>query len=892
VALKVIKLGMDTKSVVARFEAERQALAMMDHPNIAKVLDAGETETGRPYFVMELVRGIKVTEYCDQNKLATRERLDLFIKICQAVQHAHQKGIIHRDLKPSNILVTLHDGVPVPKVIDFGIAKATEGRLTDLTLYTELHQFIGTPAYMSPEQAEMSGLDIDTRSDIYSLGVLLYELLTGYTPFDAKELSASGLDAMRRTIREKDPLRPSTRLHSLSGQELIATAHRRGVEAPKLVHLLKGDLDWIVIKCLEKDRTRRYDTANGLASDLKRFLVHEPVVARPPSGLYRFQKLVRRNKLLFAAGTGIAGSLVLGMVLSLWQAVRATRAEREQSGLRQQALSAQASEARQKDEARQLLFKALLDEADAIHAARRIGYRDEVFGLLQQAASLTLPQKNAAELRWQAAACLGDFVGATPITLTDFPTNTSIEMACLEPTGQSAAFALKDGTVMLRQFPSGMVKARWNGVGVCGSLCFSASGDRLAVSRWPILSESNTWPRGASVWIWSRGADGNWEKTAEMELPGAFECLTCARGLFVTAFDVASRSGELIDLQTRDAVQRFGFLEGTDVPGVSAKPEAISRAALSPDGYVLAVANRTGPKPTDVCLDLWDLRTHRRKSRLSTPSAAHAAPSFSSDGKHLAYLSEDGGAIYGMASLEPVFEFKEYVGALSRRMALSQAMTALPIVKLSRIRIWDFVAREDVALLQEPEAAWPAPFSSEGKSLLTYGKRHARLYRLDTPETTKLTGHAKAATGVAFSPDGTRIVSIGKDNILRVCDALTGCSIWESNELPAMGQCLGYSPDGRWLATGDYQVEPVWIWDSISGKRLVELGTNGLGRTSSTEFSPDGHYLGAACGDGKGIQIWAAESLDKGRLGSSPSFKPQVSLPGAFEGLAPVYELA
>ena len=263
VALKVIKLGMDTKAVVARFEAERQALAMMDHPNIAKVLDAGTTELGRPFFVMELVRGIRITEYCDQANLSTKDRLDLFMKVCHAIQHAHQKGIIHRDIKPSNILVTLHDGVPVPKVIDFGIAKATEGRLTDATVYTQLHQFIGTPAYMSPEQAEMSGLDIDTRSDIYSLGVLLYELLAGSTPFDGNELIASGIDAMRRTIREKEPMRPSTRLAALKGEELTTTAKRRSTDTLKLLHQLKGDLDWIVMKCLEKDRTRRYETANG-----------------------------------------------------------------------------------------------------------------------------------------------------------------------------------------------------------------------------------------------------------------------------------------------------------------------------------------------------------------------------------------------------------------------------------------------------------------------------------------------------------------------------------------------------------------------------------------------------------------------------------------------------
>ncbi|HEY5913213.1 MAG TPA: protein kinase, partial [Verrucomicrobiae bacterium] len=313
VALKVIKLGMDTKQVVARFEAERQALAMMDHPNIAKVLDAGSTETGRPYFVMELVRGIRITDYCDQHNLPTQDRLDLFIKICQAIQHAHQKGIIHRDIKPSNILVTLHDGVPVPKVIDFGIAKATEGRLTDATVYTQLHQFIGTPAYMSPEQAEMSGLDIDTRSDIYSLGVLLFELLAGSTPFDPKELMAAGIDEMRKTIREKEPPRPSTRLATLGADQLTTTAKRRSSDAPRLIHLLKGDLDWIVMKCLEKDPARRYETANGLAADIKRHLNYEPVVARPPSSAYKVSKFVRRNKLAVAAGTAVLLALVLGL---------------------------------------------------------------------------------------------------------------------------------------------------------------------------------------------------------------------------------------------------------------------------------------------------------------------------------------------------------------------------------------------------------------------------------------------------------------------------------------------------------------------------------------------------------------------------------------------------
>lgn len=327
VALKIIKPGMDTAQVVARFEAERQALAMMDHPHIARVFDAGTTAAGLPYFVMELVKGVPITKYCDDNRLSPRERLDLFIPVCQAIQHAHQKGIIHRDIKPTNVLIALYDGKPVPKVIDFGIAKATQQRLTERTLFTEVGQVVGTLEYMSPEQAEMNQLDVDTRSDVYSLGVLLYELLTGTTPITKQHLKRIGLVEMLRTIREEEPPKPSTRL-SESGEALASISAVRKTEPAKLSKLVRGDLDWIVMKALDKDRSRRYETANGLARDIQRYLTDEVIEARPPSVGYRLRKLVKRHRTAISTSIAFLILLVVSSIVSTWQAVRATNAEK------------------------------------------------------------------------------------------------------------------------------------------------------------------------------------------------------------------------------------------------------------------------------------------------------------------------------------------------------------------------------------------------------------------------------------------------------------------------------------------------------------------------------------------------------------------------------------
>jgi serine/threonine protein kinase len=409
VALKVIKLGMDTKRVIARFEAERQTLAMMEHPNIARVFDAGATETGRPFFVMELVRGVRITDYCAQNDVPLRGRLAMFQQVCHAIQHAHQKGVIHRDIKPSNILVTLQDGVPVPKIIDFGIAKATAEQSGDGTAFTVNEQLLGTPAYMSPEQVQ-GGIDVDTRSDLYSLGVVLYELLAGRPPFDNKELLRLGVDEMRRTLCDVEPPRPSTVV-----QEAEAS-------------MLRGDLDWIVMKALEKDRERRYQTARGFALDIEHYLKDEPVQARPPSRLYRFQKLVRRNKATFAALGATALALIAGLTVSTWLFVRASNAEQQQTRLRMMA------EEREKvARAAILLSRNKPEEADAL-----LG--DKNFQLSQPSIEATqvfraLAVWNAERRDWHKAATrLLALIQVNRIDENDQSDNATRDLLMVAPT--------------------------------------------------------------------------------------------------------------------------------------------------------------------------------------------------------------------------------------------------------------------------------------------------------------------------------------------------------------------------------------------------------------------------------------------------------------------------
>jgi WD40 repeat protein/serine/threonine protein kinase len=865
VALKVIKLGMDTQSVVARFEAERQALAMMDHPNIAKVLDAGATDEGRPFFVMELVSGIKITDYCERHQLSTRQRLELLIPVCHAVQHAHQKGIIHRDLKPSNILVTEHEGLAVAKVIDFGIAKAT-GSLDDNSGITSLDQIVGTPAYMSPEQVEFGGRDVDTRSDIYSLGVVLYELLTGQPPFDPKELAGAGLDEMRRIIREVDPPRPSTTITKNLNPARLPSP--RGPSRERLASV-RGDLDWIVMKCLEKDRARRYETANGLATDVRRHLENEPVAARPPSKLYRLQKIVRRNRLVFGAMGVVALVLISGVIVSTQQALRARRAEHAQEHLHDLAETKAA-------ESRQRLIRRYVEEGNRL---AELGQPLMALPWMVEALGLEAgdPQREPDERLRIAQSLLG-----APELRLHFSQGKSVNCVALSPDGSHLAIGSDDGVVRISDVASGEISTNLVMSSPVGRVGFSPDGmrvvgvDRAGGARvWSALNgEAITpvLPADASKGNAIAPRDKMLEPAASFSPDG--KLLLLARG---------SKSAHLLDAATGALVREFSH------------DQVVYHAAFSPDGRQVVTSSKDGSAR------VWDVAT----GSLAGPSLQHDGPviwsQFSSDGNQLltvrdrhvvqlwdwrdgrrlapeiprrsvlshASLSPDGRTVlttarsgfchlYDAASSRLMYEFQQPGGVVDaafspngRRMAIASHDGNVWVRNPGD-------ATSHPMILPEGNQIEEIAFSRDGR-FLAVGTRggHARVWDLSPPEQGVRRVPGNDVQWVEFDASGRRALALstGRRSGLTVFDAQTGNLLSATTLKANQINCARFSPDGHLvLAFGNGPT--VLVLDADSGREVFPALAHER-KVEDAIWSPDGKFILTAAGTA-GARAWDA----------------------------------
>jgi WD40 repeat protein/serine/threonine protein kinase len=775
VALKVVKPGMDSAQVLHRFEAERQALALMDHTNIARVLDAGSTAWGRPYFVMELVKGVPITRYCDELHLTLRERLGLFIPVCQALQHAHQKGIIHRDIKPSNVLVAVQDGVPVPKVIDFGVAKALHQRLTEQTLYTEIGQVVGTLEYMAPEQAELSALDVDTRADVYALGVLLYELLTGTTPLDSKRLRAAAYTEVVRLIKEEEPPRPSTRL-TQSKEALADLAVRRRTDPTRLLKAVRGDLDWIVMKCLEKDRTRRYETANALARDLQRYLADETVEACPPSAGYRLRKLARRYRTaLISAGLFVA-VLLLAALVSTWLAVRATVAERG-------ALAARDAEAEERREAEQQTEVAKHQSTIATERAEALAWEDYINRVNR--AYREVQDDNIALAEDLLQGCPRERRGwewhhvnrlCQPERLSVEAAAAGVSALAFSPDGRLIATGTAgnppqgEGRSQVELWDRETGQRRPTGPrtrNVIRSLAFSPDGTRLAVGG--VDPHVEVWDVKTGELVWAK---------REPQLPQAMSVAFSPDGESLAAgFGRYSQDKgfEVKLYQATTGLERVTF---------PAPAGGVNELAFHRDGRRLAVAGAE-------IVQVWDVAARVKVQDLRGHAKWVYAVAYSPDGKWLA------------------------TGGWDRTIKLRDAASG----------------EERLTIFGHAGFVLDLAFSPDSRTLASTSEdRSVRLWEVPSGRQTGVFhGHTDFVHAVAFAPDGRELASGGLEGTLKVWDRRTSLPVVFDQHTGWVVR-LAFRRDGRRVVSeaGPFRVERETTkgWDPATG--VSDPSLNGI----------------------------------------------------------------
>jgi len=819
VALKIIKLGMDTKHVVARFEAERQALSMMEHPNIARALDVGATDTGRPYFVMELVKGLAITRYCDEKRLTVNERLELFKAICNAVQHAHQKGIIHRDLKPSNILVAEYDKQAVPKIIDFGLAKALHQPLTDKTMFTRLGQVVGTLEYLSPEQSQMSQLDVDTRADIYSLGVLLYELLTGSLPLDRARLRSMALDQVHKLIREEEPPKPSTRLSRSGSSETIAA--NRQIESKRLGSLLRGDLDWIVMKAMDKDRNRRYESANGLGMDIQHFLQGDPVTAAPPSAGYRLRKFAKRNRVAVVVSSLVAMALVVAVVGTsagmAWALAEKGRANQQSDLARQAQASAQNAQKTAEEAHADALYaqyvsnipaaNSFLNDNSTILARNTLTrtppeHRNYEWAVLVNRAWPVYPMddRGGADLAADDSASSHWKVGRTHILREIIPSNVSggLNSGQFSPDGESVFLALAAGAVKRFSVATGDELARYTtpggvllATGVCpdgeivGGFTFSSR-----LSLWDVETQTRLMSHPDSVqlsppWIFRWTPDKRYVISSHM-------------GSTIRIWDTNSPDLKMVKqwhAHDKDAMDLFVSTEGDFL--ITASLDKTLRKWSLPDGEPMGVYSAptskeiefqgispTGKMAVTVCAGgssfLWNIETGEKIHDLARPDSnpydgdnRHAA-SFSRDESCVAVMTGRLGAtVFDVATGKPLNSIEGHGYPLRSIQLAPNGDRLLTISEDNRARIWGCVPEQPTELARaHSDIIFQIDINTAGTRLLAGSfDTTASVWNLQTQQReTVYTGHDSEIIAVDFSPNGVHAASL---------DALGGLHVWE-----------------------------------------------------------------------------------------------------------------